>query len=71
MFDQLDPSNWFHPLGFAYYPDGAHDGVDELEEGVGNGEQQINTYTCNVPNWTALPVVEVVTTGSILWRYEQ
>lgn len=21
-----------HPLGFAYYPDGAHEGVDEIEE---------------------------------------
>merc|ERR1719388_151881 len=24
VFDQRDASNWFHPLGFAYYPDGAH-----------------------------------------------
>lgn len=38
VFDQLDASNWYHPLGFAYYPDGAHEGVDELEEGVGNGD---------------------------------
>lgn len=37
-FDQLDSSNWYHPLGFAYYPDGAHDDVDELEAAVGNGE---------------------------------
>ncbi|CAM9664428.1 unnamed protein product, partial [Ascophyllum nodosum] len=41
MFDQLDSSNWYHPLGFAYYPDGAHDGVDELEEGVGNGDAPV------------------------------
>ena len=71
MFDQLDPSNWFHPLGFAYHPDGAHDGVDELEEGVGNGKKQINTYTFNVRNWTALPVVEAITTGSTLWYCQQ
>ena len=24
FFDQRHPSNWFHPLGFAYEPDGAH-----------------------------------------------
>merc|ERR1712157_224193 len=29
---QKDPTNWFHPLGLAYYPDGAHDDVPELEE---------------------------------------
>jgi len=23
-FDQRDSSNWYHPLGFAFYPDGAH-----------------------------------------------
>ena len=49
MFDQLDSSNWYHPLGFAYYPDGAHDGVDELEEGVGNGKRRIPTrVTCEI-----------------------
>merc|ERR1711933_539743 len=31
-FVQEDVSNWYHPLGLAYYPDGAHDGVPELEE---------------------------------------
>jgi len=33
-FSQEDESNYYHPLGLAYYPDGAHDGVDELEPGV-------------------------------------
>ncbi|MEL7485477.1 MAG: hypothetical protein AAFN41_14130 [Planctomycetota bacterium] len=36
-FVQQDPTNWYHPLGFAYYPDGAHGylqyaEVPELEE---------------------------------------
>ena len=31
IFDQGDESNYYHPLGLAYYPDGAHDDVDELE----------------------------------------
>lgn len=33
-FIQSDKSNWYHPLGFAYYADGAHDDVDELEPGI-------------------------------------
>lgn len=33
-FIQSDPSNHMHPLGFAYYPDGAHDNKDELEPGI-------------------------------------
>ena len=34
-FDQSDISNWMHPIGFAYYPDGAHGaywGGEEREE---------------------------------------
>ncbi len=31
IFDQSDSSNYYHPLGFAYYSDGAHVGEDELE----------------------------------------
>jgi hypothetical protein len=31
---QSDPSNYYHPMGFAYYPDGAHDGKIELEPTV-------------------------------------
>ena len=34
IFDQGDETNYYHPLGVAYYPDGAHDDVDELEPGV-------------------------------------
>jgi len=40
-FDQRHVSNWFHPLGFAYEPDGAHGstwGGDELPEVEGLGE---------------------------------
>merc|ERR1719384_1342997 len=33
-FDQSDKSNWYHLIGFAYFPDGAHEGVDELEPGL-------------------------------------
>ena len=32
VFVQEERSNYYHPLGFAYYPDGAHDGKDEVEE---------------------------------------
>eukprot|EP00525_Craspedostauros_australis_P000035 CAMPEP_0198119776 /NCGR_PEP_ID=MMETSP1442-20131203/26942_1 /TAXON_ID= /ORGANISM="Craspedostauros australis, Strain CCMP3328" /LENGTH=405 /DNA_ID=CAMNT_0043778311 /DNA_START=63 /DNA_END=1280 /DNA_ORIENTATION=+ len=33
-FVQSDRSNWYHPLGFAYFADGAHDEKDELEPRV-------------------------------------
>ena len=29
-FDQSDETNWYHPIGFAYYPDGAHGGRIEV-----------------------------------------
>ena len=35
VFSQHDASNWYHPLGFAFYPDGAHGetwGGDERPE---------------------------------------
>ena len=40
-FDQSDHTNWYHPVGFAYQPDGAHGstwGGDELPEVEGAGE---------------------------------
>ena len=41
VFDQSHDSNWYHPIGFAYEPDGAHGktwGGDELPEVEGYGE---------------------------------
>ena len=29
-FDQSEETNWFHSIGFAYYPDGAHTGRIEV-----------------------------------------
>ena len=40
-FDQSHPSNWYHPVGFAYEPDGNHGstwGGAELPEVKGPGE---------------------------------
>eukprot|EP00602_Paraphysomonas_sp_CaronLab_P006861 CAMPEP_0185021890 /NCGR_PEP_ID=MMETSP1103-20130426/4594_1 /TAXON_ID=36769 /ORGANISM="Paraphysomonas bandaiensis, Strain Caron Lab Isolate" /LENGTH=352 /DNA_ID=CAMNT_0027553673 /DNA_START=35 /DNA_END=1090 /DNA_ORIENTATION=- len=31
IFNQNNISNWYHPIGFAYFPDGAHEGNAELE----------------------------------------
>jgi len=42
-FDQTDRSNWYHAVGFAYAPDGAHGadwGADAEEEVEGAGELQ-------------------------------
>ena len=43
---QKDPTNWFHPLGLAYYPDGAHDDVPELEEPT-PAECDEDQFKCN------------------------
>merc|ERR1711981_128133 len=45
-FVQEDGSNWYHPLGLAYYPDGAHTGVPELEEPT-PAECDEEQYMCN------------------------
>ena len=33
-FNQSHRTNYYHPLGFSYYADGAHDEQDELEPGI-------------------------------------
>ena len=49
-FDQSDASNWYHPLGFAYYADGAHKDVDELEPGITQSESScVDDNTCQAP----------------------
>jgi len=51
-FIQADRSNYYHPIGFAYYPDGAHDDVDELEPGVtppGSSGTCADSMTCASP----------------------
>lgn len=49
-FLQHDHTNWMHPIGFAYDPDGAHRGNDELEPGVTRGTTSCDTSnTCQKP----------------------
>jgi len=51
-FKQYDITNFYHPLGFAYYPDGAHDDVDELEPGItppGSASACAADNTCPAP----------------------
>jgi hypothetical protein len=52
IFFQTDRTNYYHPLGFAYFPDGAHANVDELEPGIPPPEtsSQCSTdMTCPAP----------------------
>ena len=50
LFDQSNVSNWYHLLGFAYEPDGAHAGVDELEPGIAPGDAACaDTLSCPAP----------------------
>ena len=49
-FDQTDESNWYHPIGFAYEPDGAHGsdwGGAELAEVERAGELQYKINSLN------------------------
>ena len=65
MFNQHDPINWYHPVGFAYYPDGAHGdtwGGAERDEVEGAGEllYKINgaKITCAAAGVTGLDCYE-------------
>lgn len=50
VFDQSDVSNWFHPMGFAYGPDGALADQDELELGISRtGSSCATTKSCPAP----------------------
>jgi len=50
FFDQSDPSNWYHLIGFSYEADGAHAGVDELEPGIAPGGSTCDeTLSCPAP----------------------
>jgi hypothetical protein len=51
-FIQQDRSNWYHPLGFAYFPDGAHANQDELEPSITQSE---NNYFCTISNECPTP----------------
>jgi hypothetical protein len=51
-FIQADRTNYFHPLGFAYFPDGDHAGADELEPGIvppGSSSDCATNMTCPAP----------------------
>jgi hypothetical protein len=47
-FVQNDMTNYMHPLGFAYFPDGAHDNKPELEPGVVPGGSQTGGCAANM-----------------------
>jgi hypothetical protein len=51
-FVQQDISNWFHPMGFAYFPDGAHDDKDELEPVISQTNTSCaQTFSCPSPRY--------------------
>jgi hypothetical protein len=51
-FNQGDRSNWYHPMGFAYGPDGALDEQDELEPGITRTASACAAdFTCPAPQY--------------------
>jgi hypothetical protein len=51
-FLQTHDHNYYHPLGFAYFPDGDHAGLDELEPGIPPPDSDSDcaeTMTCPAP----------------------
>ena len=83
-FDQSDVSNYYHPMGFAYYPDGDHVGKKELEPYETAGTSDCGaTATCPAPmyfhgdkylgKYSNIPEIKNVTTGELdfgLDKYE-
>jgi len=63
-FVQADLSNYYHPLGFAYYADGAHDDVDELEPSIDPTE---STTGCAADNTCPAPMY--LRSGDYLGKY--
>ncbi|GBG27440.1 Hypothetical Protein FCC1311_036612 [Hondaea fermentalgiana] len=53
VFDQTNTTNWFHPLGFAYGPDGVYGDNLELEKGVDppGGTTCNETLSCQYPQY--------------------
>lgn len=50
LFDQSDPSNWYHLIGFAYEADGAHADVPELQPDIAPGNSNcVETLSCPAP----------------------
>jgi len=53
-FDQSHETNYYHPLGFAYYTDGAHTEQDELEPAIqppGSSSSCADTMVCPAPQY--------------------
>ncbi|KAJ1456122.1 hypothetical protein M885DRAFT_616650 [Pelagophyceae sp. CCMP2097] len=51
-FSQEDVTNWFHPMGFGYGPDGAHKDNDELEPGLSRTNSAcVDAETCQAPRY--------------------
>jgi hypothetical protein len=51
-FVQEDRSNWYHPMGFAYFPDGDHAGKAELEPGISQtGSACVDDNSCPSPKY--------------------
>jgi hypothetical protein len=75
-FIQRHRSNYYHPMGFAYFPDGAHDDKEELEPGVGLGHDPscATDKTCPAPmyflngeylgEFSNIPRIKPPTTGT-------
>merc|ERR1719469_752195 len=55
-FVQSDLSNYYHPLGFAYFADGAHDDVDELEPGIDQNNPDGSATGCGPSNTCPAPM---------------